>query len=161
MERTRSAAAGNGPLADRLAEFAPPQRNTGIVHGDYRIGNVMVDGAGTVVAVLDWELWTLGDVLADVGFLALAVTLAGNRVWSCSPVASRPSAPARSRRRDPRHGGRAARQARLTNVITRSGVKREISRNDHPRGPEPLLAPPQRLFGGAPVVDVDADTEPS
>ena len=30
-------------LADRLAEFAPPQRYTGIVHGDYRIGNVMVD----------------------------------------------------------------------------------------------------------------------
>ncbi len=56
-------------LADRLVELAPPQRYTGIVHGDYRIGNVMVDRAGTVVAVLDWELWTLGDVLADVGFL--------------------------------------------------------------------------------------------
>ena len=56
-------------LADRLLELAPPQRYTGIVHGDYRIGNVMIDGAGTVVAVLDWELWTLGDVLADLGFL--------------------------------------------------------------------------------------------
>lgn len=56
-------------LADRLTELAPPQRHTGIVHGDYRIGNVMLDGAGTLVAVLDWELWTLGDVLADLGFL--------------------------------------------------------------------------------------------
>ena len=56
-------------LADRLVELAPPQRYTGIVHGDYRIGNVMVDGDGTLVAVLDWELWTLGDVLADLGFL--------------------------------------------------------------------------------------------
>jgi aminoglycoside phosphotransferase (APT) family kinase protein len=56
-------------LGDRLAALAPPQRHTGIVHGDYRIGNVMVDPSGTVVAVLDWELWTLGDVLADLGFL--------------------------------------------------------------------------------------------
>jgi aminoglycoside phosphotransferase (APT) family kinase protein len=56
-------------LATRLAELAPPQRYTGIVHGDYRIGNVMVGGDGTVTAVLDWELWTLGDVLADLGFL--------------------------------------------------------------------------------------------
>lgn len=56
-------------LATGLIELAPPQRYTGIVHGDYRIGNVMVDGAGTIVAVLDWELWTLGDVLADLGFM--------------------------------------------------------------------------------------------
>ena len=40
-------------LAERLTDLAPPQRYTGIVHGDYRIGNVMVDGAGTVVAVLE------------------------------------------------------------------------------------------------------------
>lgn len=56
-------------LADRLGERAPAQRYTGIVHGDYRFGNVMVDRSGTLTAVLDWELWTLGDVLADVGFL--------------------------------------------------------------------------------------------
>ena len=56
-------------LGDRLAELAPPQRYTGIVHGDFRIGNVMVDGTGRLVAVLDWELWTLGDPLADLGFM--------------------------------------------------------------------------------------------
>jgi aminoglycoside phosphotransferase (APT) family kinase protein len=56
-------------LADRLIDSAPTQRYTGIVHGDYRIGNLMLDGSGDVVAVLDWELWTLGDVLADLGFL--------------------------------------------------------------------------------------------
>jgi aminoglycoside phosphotransferase (APT) family kinase protein len=60
-------------LAGQLRELAPPQRYTGIVHGDYRIGNVMHDTraatGGTLVAVLDWELWTLGDVLADLGFL--------------------------------------------------------------------------------------------
>jgi len=56
-------------LADRLRTRAPEQRYTGIVHGDYRIGNVMIDDSGDLAAVLDWELWTLGDVLADLGFL--------------------------------------------------------------------------------------------
>jgi aminoglycoside phosphotransferase (APT) family kinase protein len=56
-------------LADRLLAVAPPLRYRGIVHGDYRIGNVMVDAAGSLAAVLDWELWTIGDVLADLGFL--------------------------------------------------------------------------------------------
>ena len=60
MERVRSL----------LSAKAPEQRFTGIVHGDYRFGNVMVDPAtGTVRAVLDWELCTLGDVLADVGYV--------------------------------------------------------------------------------------------
>jgi aminoglycoside phosphotransferase (APT) family kinase protein len=61
------------PLVDqlhaRLVAAQPPQRYTGIVHSDYRFGNVMVEGSGRLAAVLDWELWTLGDVLADVGFL--------------------------------------------------------------------------------------------
>lgn len=56
-------------LATRLSAVAPAQRYTGVVHGDYRIGNLMIDTGGTVVAVLDWELWALGDVLADLGFL--------------------------------------------------------------------------------------------
>lgn len=56
-------------LPARLAALAPAQHYTGLVHGDYRIGNVMLDASGTLVAVLDWELWTLGDVLADLGFL--------------------------------------------------------------------------------------------
>jgi aminoglycoside phosphotransferase (APT) family kinase protein len=56
-------------LADRLEALAPPQRYTGIVHGDYRIGNVMFGADGSLAAVLDWELWTLGDVLADLGFI--------------------------------------------------------------------------------------------
>lgn len=56
-------------LPGKLLKAAPPQRYTGIVHSDYRIGNVIVDSLGTVRGVLDWELWTLGDVLADLGFL--------------------------------------------------------------------------------------------
>lgn len=61
------------PLMDevhaRLVAAQPPQRSTGIVHSDYRFGNVIMAGSGELRAVLDWELWTLGDVLADVGFL--------------------------------------------------------------------------------------------
>jgi aminoglycoside phosphotransferase (APT) family kinase protein len=57
---------------DLLAASVPEQHATSIVHGDYRLGNCMVDDAGEVVAVLDWELCTLGDPLADVGLLAIA-----------------------------------------------------------------------------------------
>jgi aminoglycoside phosphotransferase (APT) family kinase protein len=53
-----------------LVERKPEQRYTGVVHGDYRLGNMLVDPrAGVVVGVLDWELCTLGDVLADIGYL--------------------------------------------------------------------------------------------
>lgn len=53
-----------------LLEAKPEQRYTGIVHGDYRLGNLLVDrSTGSVSAVLDWELCTLGDVLADVGYV--------------------------------------------------------------------------------------------
>jgi len=46
---------------------APPA--TTIVHGDYRLDNVVLDPAGRVAAVLDWEICTLGDPMADVGLL--------------------------------------------------------------------------------------------
>jgi aminoglycoside phosphotransferase (APT) family kinase protein len=51
-----------------LAERMPEQVGAAIVHGDYRLGNMIV-GQGQVAAVLDWELCTLGDPLADVGYL--------------------------------------------------------------------------------------------
>ena len=54
----------------RLSSGLPPQIHTGIVHGDYRLGNCLVDPSnGSLRAVLDWELCTLGDLLADVGYL--------------------------------------------------------------------------------------------
>ena len=52
-----------------LAASVPAQGPATIVHGDYRLDNCMVDAEGAVAAVLDWELCTLGDPLADVGLL--------------------------------------------------------------------------------------------
>jgi aminoglycoside phosphotransferase (APT) family kinase protein len=53
-----------------LHDRQPEQIYTGIVHGDYRFGNVLVDPvSGSLTGVLDWELCTLGDVLADVGYV--------------------------------------------------------------------------------------------
>jgi aminoglycoside phosphotransferase (APT) family kinase protein len=54
-----------------LPETLPQQSRTAIVHGDYRIDNVVFDGDGTLTAVLDWELATLGDPLADFSYLAM------------------------------------------------------------------------------------------
>jgi aminoglycoside phosphotransferase (APT) family kinase protein len=51
-------------LADRM----PEQIGATIVHGDFRLGNMIV-ADGKVKAILDWELCTLGDPLADVGYL--------------------------------------------------------------------------------------------
>ena len=52
-----------------LAARVPEQHDTSIVHGDYRLDNVIVSPAGAVAAVVDWELCTLGDPLADLGLL--------------------------------------------------------------------------------------------
>jgi aminoglycoside phosphotransferase (APT) family kinase protein len=49
----------------------PEQGAPAIVHGDYRLDNCMADDEGNVIAVLDWELCTLGDPMADVGLLAV------------------------------------------------------------------------------------------
>ena len=54
---------------DRLAAAIPEQHGATIVHGDYRLDNCMLGDDGSVVAVLDWEICTLGDPLADVGLL--------------------------------------------------------------------------------------------
>ena len=51
-----------------LEERMPEQIGASIAHGDYRLGNFLVRDA-RIAAVLDWELCTLGDPLADVGYL--------------------------------------------------------------------------------------------
>lgn len=60
-------------LAGQLRRMMPEQRETTLVHGDFRLGNVMLDrdGSGRIVAVFDWEMSTLGDPLSDVGYALL------------------------------------------------------------------------------------------
>lgn len=60
-------------LHDRLVEALPEQQGASIVHGDYRIDNVMVDRQDptTILAVVDWELSTLGDPLSDVALMCV------------------------------------------------------------------------------------------
>jgi len=66
-----------GSLADevvaRLGREIPPQRHTSVVHGDFRIDNTLVtlDPAPQISAVVDWELSTIGDPVADVAMMCV------------------------------------------------------------------------------------------
>lgn len=65
------------PAMDRLIEFLPatlpPEGPTRIVHGDFRLDNlILAPEAPEVRAVLDWELSTLGDPMADFSYLLIA-----------------------------------------------------------------------------------------
>ncbi|AGP29977.1 phosphotransferase family protein [Corynebacterium terpenotabidum] len=57
-------------LTSRLQSAVPEQAETVLVHGDLHLGNIIVsESTGQVQAVVDWELTTLGDPLADIGSL--------------------------------------------------------------------------------------------
>jgi aminoglycoside phosphotransferase (APT) family kinase protein len=60
-------------IARWLAANMPDSPPATIVHGDYRLGNTMVanDPPARLVAIFDWELSTIGDPLADVGYLTI------------------------------------------------------------------------------------------
>ena len=69
--RTRDLAAID-EVAELLAASIPEQRSVSIAHGDYRLGNCLTDlNNNRIAAVLDWELCTLGDPLADLGYLGV------------------------------------------------------------------------------------------
>ncbi|KQS56860.1 aminoglycoside phosphotransferase [Geodermatophilus sp. Leaf369] len=85
-------------LAARLAATVPETRRTGIVHGDYRMDNCLLDPEvpGRVRAVLDWEMSTLGDPLTDLGMLFVYWPEAGEeRKVALSPVTTLPGFPTR------------------------------------------------------------------
>lgn len=63
----------------RLEARIPEQGPAAIVHGDYRLDNMILTAAGDVAAVVDWELCTLGDPLADVGLLLVYWSEPGDR----------------------------------------------------------------------------------
>jgi aminoglycoside phosphotransferase (APT) family kinase protein len=64
-----------------LSTKVPRQQDVSIAHGDFRFGNVLTDVAtGRIAAVLDWELCTLGDPLADLGYIGV--------YWSDGPASA-------------------------------------------------------------------------
>ncbi len=75
---------GEVPLVDevheRLAARIPEQGPATLVHGDYRLDNMILSDAGEIGAVVDWELCTLGDPLADVGMLIVYWSQEGDQL---------------------------------------------------------------------------------
>jgi aminoglycoside phosphotransferase (APT) family kinase protein len=76
------------PAVDRAFELLsariPEQGPATLVHADFRLDNCIVTSSGNVAAVLDWELCTLGDPLADLGLLCIYWAGPGDEapVWS-------------------------------------------------------------------------------
>jgi aminoglycoside phosphotransferase (APT) family kinase protein len=65
--------AGIAELGSRVAERVPQAQRAAIVHGDFRLDNALVHPSdpGRVLAIIDWEMSTLGDPLTDLGMLYL------------------------------------------------------------------------------------------
>jgi aminoglycoside phosphotransferase (APT) family kinase protein len=76
-------------VARYLAEHTPEQLEPTVVHGDYRLGNMMVspDDPTHIAAVLDWEMGAIGDPRADVGYLLATYSEPDGRF---SPLGSSP-----------------------------------------------------------------------
>jgi aminoglycoside phosphotransferase (APT) family kinase protein len=83
-------------LSDRLPDPLPPT----VVHGDYRLGNMMVAPTEPtrIRAVLDWEMGAIGDPRADVGYLLATYSEPGGRSspLGSSPVTAEPGFPSRA-----------------------------------------------------------------
>ncbi|MCX2181948.1 phosphotransferase family protein [Streptomyces sp. SKN60] len=67
---------GVDALRTQLERTLPESPAPTLVHGDYRLDNVLVDTDDRIAAVLDWELSTLGDPLTDLGLLVMYTSLA-------------------------------------------------------------------------------------
>jgi aminoglycoside phosphotransferase (APT) family kinase protein len=83
---------GDVPVVDqlhaRLATAVPTQGPATIVHGDYRLDNCILSPGGEIAAVLDWELCTLGDPLADVGLMLVYWVEADDPIRTGLPTAT-------------------------------------------------------------------------
>ncbi len=97
LESSRSRdVAGVDDLRDALAGSVPTSQRAAVVHGDFRLDNVMVSPQRwDVAAVLDWEMATLGDPLTDLGLLLVYWGNGSDRGSSLGPVADTPSSVAR------------------------------------------------------------------
>lgn len=74
-------------IATRLAADVPVSQRVSVVHGDYRLDNVMfAPDLTAIAAVVDWELSTIGDPLADLGLLLTYTEVAGKVLGTGSPA---------------------------------------------------------------------------
>jgi aminoglycoside phosphotransferase (APT) family kinase protein len=91
-----------GEVGALLADTIPDSGRATIVHGDYRVGNLLVsdDAPGRITTILDWELATIGDPLADLGYLVSAYVdrdvPPGDGIVALSPVTRQPGFPTRA-----------------------------------------------------------------
>ncbi|ARF54569.1 phosphotransferase family protein [Streptomyces gilvosporeus] len=86
--------AGIDELHETLGRRLPASPAPAVVHGDYRLDNVLVGADDTIKAVLDWEMSTLGDPLTDLGLLVMYsqdLGLAQSPVSTTSGAAGHPS----------------------------------------------------------------------
>ncbi len=115
----------------RLSERIPEQGPATIVHGDYRLDNMILTDAGEVAAVVDWELCTLGDPLADVGMLIVYWSEDGDELM---PLLEAPTTaagfPLREQVRELYADALRARPVR-DRLLRRA---RLVEAGDHPRG---------------------------
>ncbi|MFE9137406.1 phosphotransferase [Streptomyces sp. NPDC007355] len=65
---------GIDELHAALGRSLPASAAPTVIHGDYRLDNVLIDGDDRIRAVLDWEMSTLGDPLTDLGLLVMYST---------------------------------------------------------------------------------------
>jgi aminoglycoside phosphotransferase (APT) family kinase protein len=98
INRTRELPAVD-EVGRRLASSLPDPLPPTVVHGDYRLGNMMVSAADPtrIEAVLDWEMGAIGDPRADVGYLAATYSAPGGRpsALGTTPVTASAGFPSR------------------------------------------------------------------
>jgi len=85
-------------VGERLGATIPEALPLAVVHGDYRLGNVMVAAGGSeILAVLDWEMGAIGDPRADLGYLVATYSEPGGDAnpLGTSPATATPGFPSR------------------------------------------------------------------
>jgi aminoglycoside phosphotransferase (APT) family kinase protein len=77
-------------VADWLGRYTPQEAGAAIVHNDFRLGNLMMahDSPGRVLAVLDWELATVGDPLFDLGYFLSSYPQPGEALTPTAKMAT-------------------------------------------------------------------------
>lgn len=87
-------------VGEWLAAHVPDSQAASVVHGDFRLGNLMFANTApaTLTAILDWEMATLGDPLADLGYFTATYADPGSTatVMELTPVTRQPGYPTRS-----------------------------------------------------------------